>query len=1445
MRTSDPVPLDRNFSAIPRTAQASDEQDLLAAWGYPPFKQWTEIEEGYRTVILGEAGTGKTFEMLARAQYLSKQERLAFFIRIEDIDTDFEHAFEIGCAKSFKQWLGSKEEAWFFLDSVDEARLTSPTDFRKAIRRFSNRIGNAQTRAHILISSRPSAWHPQSDRDLVEQRLPFEKSQEERKGETPAPAASAEPSDHELKIYRLRSFDDDQIRQFTAHRSTPDVDDLINELKRLDLLEVARRPFDLEAILDKWKSERRLGTRHELLRHNIETRLKEADPDRDSRQPLDLDKAREGARMLAAAVILTGEAGIRVPENTHEQTGIDARSVLTGWGAREIETLLGRPVFDGVIYGTVRFHNRQVPELLAAEWFCELLRNGNARHAIEGLIFREQYGEQFIAPRLRPVVPWLMLDDENIHRRAMAIDPAIAVQGGDPARLPLQVRRKILVEVVEQIVQEKETGPVHDNNAIALIAQTDLTEETLALINRYADNDDVIFFLGRLVWQGKMSECVPPFLDIAADPDRGIYARIAATRAVVTCGTTKQQRELWSALLTAHDELPQELFMELVEGAIADSRSVQLILESIDKLPAYRPSRTSGLRRTFHGFIRRLPCPHEAATDQPLAELVKGIGAVLDRPPHIERRYCHISEEFAWLLDPAIHAVERLVSARSEAAMEDHAIAIMLKNPIALSWPVRDVGDYKHCLGELVPDWPELNEALFWQTVQAARPRLEQDGRVLDDILHVQYPRPDWSFGPETLPRVLGWTKASAREDDRLVALSVAFGIYAEARRSAESLVQLREAVTGDAALEARLEQLLNPAVPGAELERQTRRLERKREQEEHDREREQIRTDQIAQLKENPDLVRNPPGLQTGELSKAQYWLYREVEGDGERTNRAEGANWESLSDEFGMEVAIAYRDAAMKHWRQYKPGLRSENQGIPPEGSSGIVISYSLLFAMAGLEIESREAKGFPEHLSESEVRHALRYITWELNGFPSWLEVMYRTHPQVVADAVQTELFWEVTNTQPGQPMHYILDDLNHAPWLHAAIAEPLLKWMRSHDVPSCEALSGSLSILRGSSVDPAELTGIARSKVAAGPPSEHLPYWYALWVDAEPETGITAVKHWLNGFDSSEESSNAAQLFISILIGTLGGRNTGPHVDNFRTAEHLKALYVLMHRHIRADEDIDRSGGEVYTPGLRDNAQNARDALFRFLSEIPGKQTYVAITALAREHPNPDSRIWMKKHAFERAEQDGDLEPWTPEQVHEFYSNLTRPLSTHHQLFELTTNRLTDLKNWIEHGVYSPYVTWRKTESESELRNLVAGWLNHNWGNSVTVAQEPELANRQRMDIWVQNPTVDSPVPIELKILDKGWTGPQLCKSLRDQLASDYLRHAQEGCGVMLLVWLGTENPRKWRIDGKLVGISKLQQALKDYWDGIAHEFSKVAAIEIILIDMSAREASSDD
>ena len=225
---------------------------------------------------MAEAGAGKTFEMQARARYVEAKGHYSFFIRIEDIENDFEKSFEVGNADSFEQWLGSQNDAWFYLDSVDEARLENPTTFRRAIRRFSGAIKNAQHRAHVCISSRPYAWRPRSDRQLLEQFLPLPKQRVEATGKDLQTTDTPKPQEA-MDVFLLQPLDEKDIRQFAQHLVRPkDLERLIHDLERKDLLALAGRPFDLEGILDKWASDQTLGSRRNLLRHNVTMRLKES-----------------------------------------------------------------------------------------------------------------------------------------------------------------------------------------------------------------------------------------------------------------------------------------------------------------------------------------------------------------------------------------------------------------------------------------------------------------------------------------------------------------------------------------------------------------------------------------------------------------------------------------------------------------------------------------------------------------------------------------------------------------------------------------------------------------------------------------------------------------------------------------------------------------------------------------------------------------------------------------------------------------------------------------------------------------------------------------------------------------------------------------------------------------------------------------------------------------
>ncbi len=730
-----------------------------------------------------------------------------------------------------------------------------------------------------------------------------------------------------------------------------------------------------------------------------------------------------------------------------------------------------------------------------------------------------------------------------------------------------------------------------------------------------------------------------------------------------------------------------------------------------------------------------------------------------------------------------------------------------------------------------------MKDALYWYSIERVRhARAESDKSLSDDWL-VAGRDHYWAFDTNSFSRLINYIPSRTLQDDKLIALRRAFIVYAQAGRPTVLLFRLQEAVAANQTLREELELLLNPSIPENARQYQINSQERTLRLEQTRLQKEQERTTWITDVRANPDRIHDFHGMNQGEITNDLCWLMVELRNMQSAGGFCDYANWKLLIPEFSEPVALAYRTAAVNHWRLYRPVLRSE-------GDQSRSRTYSLSFAMAGLEIEAAETESFPNNLTEPDVRHACRYITRHSNGLPRWLEQLHRVFPALVEEAVLKELKWELNKAQPETPMHYILSPLvYHGPWLHPAIAPALLRWIEANPAAIGNSLNHCLRILVNGGIEPARLAALANQQITQANDQVNLPGWYALLVDCEPTTGITQVHQWLEDL-SEVDAIEAAQLFIVELMGKWSEREGKPYFMLLYTVDSLKTLYLMMHQYIRVEDDADRINGVEYSIGLRDYAQNARSMLFDLLSNIPGKSSYAAIIELIEEHPVPAYQNHFKTLAYKRAEEDSDIEAWSVEQLIEFEHSLTITPKTHRQLFELVVHRLDDLKAWLEYGNDSPYQTWRRAECETEMRTLIAGQLNQGQHLKYTIAEEAEIANAQRPDIWAQCPNVCSPVPIELKLLEK-WTGPQLCERLRNQLVGDYLREESARFGVMLLVWRGfSQVQKRWEINGSLVELNDLASALKLYWNSISGEYPDVDDIAIIVIDLTLRSRVSD-
>ena len=149
------------------------------------------------------------------------------------------------------------------------------------------------------------------------------------------------------------------------------------------------------------------------------------------------------------------------------------------------------------------------------------------------------------------------------------------------------------------------------------------------------------------------------------------------------------------------------------------------------------------------------------------------------------------------------------------------------------------------------------------------------------------------------------------------------------------------------------------------------------------------------------------------------------------------------------------------------------------------------------------------------------------------------------------------------------------------------------------------------------------------------------WLAALTSVEADAGLKALEGELQGL---ADADTARELAMQFAVALLGSRREGSgHTRQaYRTAGHLLRLHSILHEYIKKSEDLQRLLEEgAYSPTLRDDAQEARDRVFGHLKEMPGKETYLALRAIAASYSDePERRRWIEYQAKAKAETDVD-------------------------------------------------------------------------------------------------------------------------------------------------------------------------------------------------------------
>jgi len=559
------IELDRTFWPL-GDGEEYDPDTLRAKANFGlNLMHWSDLLTMTRVVILAEAGTGKTHELREAARRFRREGKVAFFCHIEDLATDgLEKALSEGNVEEVRSWLAGDHSAWFFLDSVDEARLTNHRYFDKALRELAQALGYATSRAHIFITARVSDWRATSDFVLVKDTLPpparrntvatqrAEQDTATLDAETEVKPAEQDTQD-DVQVVQLAPLTADQMRQFAAGQGVQDVAAFMAAITRADADIFAERPEDLLELIAYWNEHGSIGTHAEMIAFNIDKKLVEPNPDRDEVRPLAQAKALEGAMLLAAALTLTRKNAILLPDRPVDPVrvaqAIEPKELLRDWDARDMQTLLDRPLFDEATYGRVRFHHRSVREYLTAQWLLHLLESGKSRRAVEGLLFAHRYGLDIVIPSLKPIAAWLALRDERVRARILTIAPEILIEHGDPSGLPVEIRVQLLRQFANLNEGRSDTGASFDMTSVRRLADPRLATTVLDLLHQHRENEDVRQLLLNIVWQGPIPECAESALSFALDTTMDPHTRICGIWAVGAAGNKEQKRRLVEAVL--------------------------------------------------------------------------------------------------------------------------------------------------------------------------------------------------------------------------------------------------------------------------------------------------------------------------------------------------------------------------------------------------------------------------------------------------------------------------------------------------------------------------------------------------------------------------------------------------------------------------------------------------------------------------------------------------------------------------------------------------------------------------------------------------------------------------------------------------------------------------------------------------------------------------------
>jgi hypothetical protein len=546
------VELNRTFRLVPRTeaeerasAKAREEAAMFhyTQTGELPEDDltWDDVLKNSLSIVLGEPGSGKTWEFKSRVEALRVKGTMAFFVRLEDLIEGFLPSVIRSVDQSFfSEWERGKKKATFFVDSVDEAKFTRPSDFRRALEHLHDGLGDrGSERLQIVISSRISEWSPQTnEEDVIGLFSSLLRVNQEEEGTS------------RLPVMQLNPLSRQQVLDFASDKGVPTVVAFGTAIDSANAWVLARRPIDVADLASFWLQNGRLGSLREIVENSVNTNLRE-DRDEGVTDPLNPERVRQGAETLAAGTLLCRQFNIMIPDPAHTSSapGLDASGCLpSNWTSAETRALRARPIFDGAVYGRIRFHHRRLAEFLCARWWDRLFDNGLTNLDFEQVFFATSEVGTVLKPSLAPVAAWLAIGgrtrNEKIRELLIHYAPETFLIHGDPEELPIDFKRRVISALLENVRTGKRIWEKTAPEAVGRLADRTLAEFLSNRLLDPASTQDMQEFVLKLILEARLTECGDAVITLLRRPQTAEDTKAYAILALRDCASQNQRQEI-------------------------------------------------------------------------------------------------------------------------------------------------------------------------------------------------------------------------------------------------------------------------------------------------------------------------------------------------------------------------------------------------------------------------------------------------------------------------------------------------------------------------------------------------------------------------------------------------------------------------------------------------------------------------------------------------------------------------------------------------------------------------------------------------------------------------------------------------------------------------------------------------------------------------------------